>query len=106
MSILLIMFIIMAIISILGISILYLTQNTKNKNIIFYFLSVWSIFVTFISTTSLPTNFIVEQIISLSFGFLAIVAVIIKIKKPEKSSFSYILVSISIVLGLLDLFLL
>lgn len=105
MNILLIMFIIMAIVSVLGISMLYLTQNIKKKNFIFYFLIAWSVFVTFINVTSLPTNFITDKFIALFFGFLAILSVIIKVKKPDKLSLSNLLISSSILLGLLDLFL-
>lgn len=104
-SILLIMFICIAIVSILGISLLYLIKNPKTKNFLFYFLSIWSILVTFINITSLPTNFVLEKILALCFGILAIISVIIKIKKPEKSSLAYLLISISILLQLFDLFL-
>lgn len=105
MDILLIMFIIMAIISVLGISMLYLVKNSKIKNAIFYFLFIWSLFITFINITSLPTNFTLEKLIALLFGFLAILSLFIKVKKNEKQSLSNLFVSSSILLGLLDLFL-
>lgn len=105
MNILLIMFITMAIVSALGVSMLYLSKNPKIKNALFYFLSVWALFITVINITGLPTNFIVDKLIALLFGCLSVVSVIIKIKQPDKLSLSYLLVSVSVLLGLLDLFL-
>lgn len=105
-SYLLILFIIIGAVSGIGIISLYKTKNDKSKNIIFYFLAIWSIVISFINVTSLPSNHLIQQIIGCSFGILAIVAVIINIKKPEKTSISHLLVTVSILCSLVDLYLL
>lgn len=105
-SYLLILFIIIGAVSGIGIISLYKIKNDKFKNIIFYFLAIWSIVISFINVTSLPSNYLIQQIIGCSFGILAILAVIINIKKPEKTSISYLLVTASILCSLVDLYLL
>lgn len=103
-SILLIMFIVMAVVSGLGIALLYLVKNPKVKNVMFYFLAIWSMLIAFISATSLPSNFLLQQLIAWAFGFLAVIAIIIKIMKKDKVNLSYLFVTISILLGLAYLF--
>lgn len=101
---LLILFIVMMVVSIVGISLLYLLKNKKAKNIIFYCLAAWSMCIAFLNATSLPINFLTEQLVAWSFGFLSVIAIIFNIKKPEKSNIAYIIVVVSILLGLYTLF--
>ena len=101
---LLILFIVISVVSGLGISLLFLCKSSKVKNIIFYFLAAWSMFIAFINATSLPSNYLGEQLIAWIFGLLAIITIIIKIKKPERISLTYILIVYSVLLGLVDLF--
>lgn len=99
-----ILFIVMAVVSGLGLAFLYLFKNEKIKNGLFYFLAVWSMGITYMNVTSLPTNYLGEQLIAWAFGFLAVLALIIKIKKPEKTMFAHLLVTASILCGMTDLF--
>lgn len=101
---LLILFIVLAVVSGLGISLLYLVKNQKAKTIIFYSLSVLSMGIAFINATGLPSNYLFEQLIAWSFGLLAVVAILIKIKKPEQTTLVYLLVTASVICGLADLF--
>ena len=103
-QILLILFIILAVVSGLSIALLYLLKNPKAKNILFYFLASWSMLIAFFNATSLPNNYILEQLLAWGIGFIAVIAIIIKLVKPTKINISYLLVSASAVLGLLDLF--
>ena len=41
----------------ISVALLFLTKNTKAKNTLFYFVSLWNILVAYISATSLPMNF-------------------------------------------------
>lgn len=101
---LLILFIVLAVVSGLGVSLLYLIKNQKAKNIIFYFLGAWSMLIAFLNATGQPSNFLLEQIIAWAFGFLAIIAIIIKIRKPEKTTLIYSIMTASVLFGLADLF--
>ncbi|MGL5313245.1 MAG: hypothetical protein ACRC92_08350 [Peptostreptococcaceae bacterium] len=99
-----ILFAAMTVISIILVGSLYLIKNEKYKNVLFYILAIWSMTVTFLNVTSLPSNYILQRIIGSILGLLAVIAIFIKIKKPEKSKLAYFLVSASTILGLLDLF--
>ncbi|WP_250278143.1 hypothetical protein [[Clostridium] colinum] len=102
-GVLLILFISLVVISGLGTIFLFLSKNKKFKNIIFYILAILSMIISILSATSVPTNFVLEQVISLLFGLLGAIAIVINIKLTN-SNISYILVVISIVLGILKLF--
>lgn len=104
MEILLIMFIVLAVASGLGIAFLYLSKNVKVKTGFFYFVAMLSMLIAFLNATSHPSNFIMQQLIAWAFGFLAIISIIIKIKNPQKTSLANLLVTISILCGLADLF--
>lgn len=101
---LLILSIFILIVNILGISLLFLLKNQKLKNILFYFLIIWSILITYINTSSLPTNYLTQQIINWLFGLIPIIAIIVKIKRREKNNIPYILITLSILLGTFQLF--
>lgn len=97
-------FIVMAIVSGLGIAFLYLIKNQKIKNGLFYFLVVWAMGITYMNVTRLPRNYIGGQLIAWTFGFLAVGSLIIKIMKPEKTAFAQILVTTSILCGMAHIF--
>lgn len=101
---LLIAFIVMAVVSGLGVAFLYLLKNKKIKNVLFYMLATWSMGIACLNATSLPSNYLGEQLIAWAFGFLSVVAILIKIKKPEQTTLIYLLVTASIFCGLADLF--
>lgn len=104
MQLLLIIFIVLAVVSGLGIAFLYLSKNTKVKTGIFYFLCVWSMIISYINATGLPSNYVVQQLIAWSFGFLAVLAIIVKVKTPSKPSLPNLIVTASLLCGLIDLF--
>lgn len=101
---LLILSIFILIVNILGISLLFLLKNQKLKNILFYFLIIWSILITYINASSLPKNYLTQQIINWLFGLIPIIAIIVKIKRREKNNIPYILITLSILLGTFQLF--
>lgn len=99
-----ILFVIMVIVSGLGIGFLYYSKEGKARNATFYFLTIWSIVVAYINLTSLPSNYLTERIIACVFGLIALLAIIIKTLKQNKKNIAYILVSLSTLLSLVDLF--
>ena len=57
-----ILFVVMALISILGIVLLLVTKNQMVSNICFFGLLIWCVVLAYLDATSLPTNFIGEKI--------------------------------------------
>ena len=104
---LLLMFIGMSVISILGILFMFLAKDFTKKKMIFYFLVIWSILIAFFSAKSLPTNFLTQQLITWLIGAIGVLALLVFMKaKVDKQQFiAYILVTSSVVLGLVNLFL-
>lgn len=84
---LLIFFVFILVISILGISLLFFLKNRKIKNLLFYFLAVWSILIDYLNASSLPTNYLGQQIMAWLFGSISIIAIIINLKKQGKQIF-------------------
>ena len=103
-GVLLIIFIVMAVVSGLGLAFLYLVKNEKIKNGLFYFLTVWAMGIAVMNATGLPSNYIGQQLIAWAFGFLAVGAIIVKIKKPEKANLAYLLVTVAVLCGMAQLF--
>ena len=99
-----VLYLVILVLSILGISLLFFLKNSKLKNVVFYFLVIWSMLIAYLNATSLPTNYIVQQIIAWLFGYISIIAIIIKVKKTGKTNIPYILVTISVLLGIFMMF--
>lgn len=102
----LIMFIVFIAVTCFAVLALILTKNKRNKNRIFYFIVFWGIFLAFINATSLPTNYIAQIILAWILGILSVIALVIKLKRPEKVGYAYFLGGLGAVLTLLDLLLL
>lgn len=98
-----ILFVVLIGVSILGITLLYLSKNEKIKNIAFYFLAVWAILLAFLNATSLPTNYFTEKSIAWAVGIVSLIGVIFRLKNPKKTTIPNILVTASIIFGLYTL---
>lgn len=104
MELLLIMFTVLAVMSGLSITFLFLSKKPQVQNIFFYIVAVLGMFIAFISATSLPSNYTIEIIISWVFGILAVAGIILKVKSSQKDKVAKYLVTVSVILGLLKLF--
>ena len=60
-GLLMILFIVMSVISVVGLSLLYLMKNPGARQVIFYIMAVWGMIIAVISATSLPTNYTSEE---------------------------------------------
>lgn len=101
---LLIIFVALTIISGLGIAFLFLSKNEAVQKGLFYCVAVLGMGIAVISAQSYPSNYIIQQVISWCFGFLAIVGIVIKHTKPNNITLAKIIVALSVVLGLVKLF--
>ncbi|MDT7932442.1 hypothetical protein [Clostridium perfringens] len=54
---LLVLSVFILVVGILGISLLFFLKNRKLKNVVFYFLVIWSMLIACLNATGLPTNY-------------------------------------------------
>lgn len=104
---LLILFIILSIVSVVGIIFLFLTKNSNIKRGVLYFLSVLGMIIAYMNATSNASNYISNQLVAWAFGFLSIAAIILQlVKKTDKTLLiSSLLTTASVVFSMVDLFL-
>ena len=104
---LVITFFVMSIISIIGVVLLFLSKNEKLKNGMLYFLGIWGVIIAYCGIISTPIYMDGKILITLVGGVLGIVGVLIQLfsKKENKFQLSRILVSIAVVTGMFNCFL-
>ena len=102
-GLLLILFMVMSIISVVGLLLLFLLKAQK---IVFYFMALLGMFIAWMTATSYATNQIKEQMISWGFGALAVVAVLVRLcgKSKNAALAAKLLAAASGVLGMVGLF--
>lgn len=105
-GILLISFIVMCVVSGLGILFLCLAKEGRGKKIVFYFLAVWALLLSAIGAMSLPSNHLAGQVMAWGFGFLSVLAIIVHVKAKTILHFrvAYGIVALSNILVILRLF--
>ncbi len=102
---LVITFFALSLISIAALVLMYLLKNEKVKKGIFFFVVAWSVIITWCNV--LASAFWIEAIlIALGLGALGILALLYQIfsKKENKFLIARILVTISVVAGMMDCF--
>ena len=67
-----ILFVGMSVITVVGLSLLYLMKSHGARQVIFYIMAVWGMFIAAISATGLPTNYTLERLITWAIGFLSV----------------------------------
>ena len=105
-GLLLILFMVMSIISVVGLLLLFLLKGEKAQKIVFYFMALLGMFIAWMTATSYATNQIKEQMISWGFGALAVVAVLVRLCGKSKNAAlgAKLLAAASVVLGMVALF--
>ena len=72
-GLLLVLFMVMSIISVMGLVLLFLLKGEKGQKAVFYFMAVWGMVIAWMTANSYPTNYIKEQLIAWAFGALAVI---------------------------------
>ncbi len=105
-GLLLVLFMVMSIISVMGLVLLFLVKGKKGQKVVFYCMAVWGMVIAWMTASSYPTNFIKEQMLSWGFGALAVVALLVQICGKSEKSFltAKLLAAASVVLGMVALF--
>lgn len=103
---LVITFMVMSLVSVVGVILLYAVKNEKVKKGMFYFLAVFGMIIAYCSVLSTPEYMIGSVILSWLLGGLSVVAVLIQLcsKKANRFNIARILVTISVVAGMIDCF--
>lgn len=104
---LVITFFVMSIISIAGIVLLYLSKNEKLKKGLLYFLAGWSVVVAYCGVLITGGFVFSDGLGALLFGGLGIAGLLIQLisKKENKFQIAKVLVTISVVAGMVNCFL-
>ena len=84
-GLLLILFMVMSIISVVGLLLLFLLKGERAQKIVFYFMALLGMFIAWMTATGYATNQIKEQMISWGFGALAVVAARAKMQHWRQS---------------------
>ena len=105
-GILMIMFVAMSVISVVGLSLLYLVKGEGTRRVIFYVMAVWGMIVAVISATSLPSNYMAGRLLAWTLGFF-VAGILVYVRGTEESSrrIACLLVTVSVAGGILKLFL-
>lgn len=101
-------FFVMSIISIAGIVLLYQSKNEKLKKGLLYFFTAWSLVVAYCGILISDGFYFANGWIAVVLGALGIVGLLIQLisKKENKFQIARILVTISVVAGMVNCFLL
>ncbi len=105
--ILVLLFVVCIVVSILGTILLFFIQNRKIQNVIFFVLSCWAFFISYVNAISIPMVYMGQQMLAWIFGFLSAVALLIRYAGKAKTRYTVtnILVTVSIVSSALGVFL-
>ena len=103
---LVITFIVMSVISVIGVILLYLARGEKIKKGVFYFLTLWGMIIAWCNVLGIPEDWVGEIILAWILGGLSVIALLIQLclKKENKFQIARILVTISVVAGMIDCF--
>lgn len=103
---LVITFVVMSVISVIGVILVYLVKNEKVKKGIFYFLAVWGMVIAWCNVQSIPPMWTGEILLAWALGGLSVIALLIQLclKKENRFAIARILVTVSVVAGMIDCF--
>ena len=104
-GLLLILFIFLSAVGGVGIIFLFWVQNPEKKKWILYLLALLGMAIDFLNASSLPSNYVAQQIAAWGIGFLSVASLLMHISgRPGLRLPSQILVSLSVIGGILYLF--
>ena len=105
-ALLVIVFLVMSVVSVIGIISIYLVKSSAVRKGLLYFLAIWGMVISVCAVKSTPFYMTGEILISLGFGLLSVLAILIQLcmKREKKFQIARILVTVSVVAGMIDCF--
>lgn len=89
----------------LALQILLYIGKYRNNNIIFILNVVLALVVAYMSFTALASNFIAQKVLAVGLGLLSLLAAILRVQTKGSYMMSKIMLSISVIGGIIQLFL-
>lgn len=100
-----IMFIIMSVVTIIGVVLLLIIKNEKANRIVLYIMAAWGILISVMNITSLPINWIIWRIAAGACGLAGLAGGIVRfIAKEDLKTVSALLTIVSVLAGMIMLF--
>lgn len=100
-----IMFIIMSVVSIIGVVLLLIIKNEKANRIVLYIMAAWGIIIAIMNITSLPINWIIWRVAAGACGLAGLAGGIVRfIAKEDLKTVSALLTIVSVLAGMIMLF--
>lgn len=105
-ALLVITFMVMSLVSVVGVILIYAVKNEKFKKGMFYFLAIWGMIIAYCSVLSTPDYMLGAVIISWFLGGLSVAALLIQScsRNEKRFQIARVLVTISVVAGMIDCF--
>ena len=105
-DLLVIVFVVMCVISLAGLAIIYLSKNEKVRKGLLCFLAIHGIVIAWMNINMLPLYMTEEIFLAGALGALGVIALLVQfcMKSENKFNIARILVTISVVAGMIDAF--
>lgn len=106
-SLLVIAFVVMSVVSLIGVVLVHLVKNETAQKGIFYFLAVWGMLIAWCNVQTYPIYMMEGIGIAWAIGALSVIGLLVQLcmKKENKFKIARALVTISVVAGMIDCFL-
>ena len=106
-ALLVITFIVMSVVSVIGVVLALLTKNAKLKKALVYFLAVWGMVIAFCNVQTVPIYMTGGVVLAWAIGALGAAALLIMLcsKSEKKLAAARVLAVVSVVAGMIDCFL-
>ena len=103
---LVITFMVMSLVSVVGVTLMYLVKNEKVKKGFFYFLAIWGMVIAVCNVMGTPSMWTGAIVFGWALGGLSVVALLIQLaaKNANRFKLTRILVTVSVVAGMIDCF--
>lgn len=104
---LVITFMVMSLVSVVGVILLYASKNEKLRKGMFYFLAIWGMVIAYCSVLGTPEYMLGRIIFSWALGGLGAAALLIQLcsKNEKRFQLTRVLVTVSVVAGMIHCFL-
>ena len=89
----------------LALQILLYIGKYRNNSLIFILNVVLALIVAYMSFTALASNFIAQKVLAVGLGILSLLAAVLRVQTTGSHMMSKIMLSISVVGGIIQLFL-
>lgn len=100
-----ILFGVMSLAAIIGTILLFWIKNKNASDVVLVLLTAYSLLIAYVGASGEPTNFIIQQVIHWLIGFVAVIGTGTRFITNKQSIISKVLVSVSVIGGIFDIFL-